>query len=255
MSINPPVITVDGPSGAGKGTLCRTLTEQLGWHLLDSGLIYRLLALVAKRQSIDILAQAPLASLAEQLDAKFVTTVSGVQVYFAGEDVTPQLASEQIGSLASQVAALPWVRAALLPRQRAFRQFPGLIADGRDMGTVVFPDALVKIFLYASLEERAERRHRQLQEKGVSATFAQVLYEMRERDYNDTHRHVAALAAAEGALLLDSTAVPFERVVDSALRYIQQKFAGQPPTEHLIQSAHKLAVKLAIKPPTTGSVA
>ncbi|WP_278400672.1 (d)CMP kinase, partial [Hafnia paralvei] len=163
MTAIAPVITVDGPSGAGKGTLCKALAESLGWCLLDSGAIYRVLALAALHHQVDITSEEALVPLAAHLDVRFVAQNGQLQVILEGEDVSNEIRTESVGSTASQAAAFPRVREALLRRQRAFREFPGLIADGRDMGTVVFPDAPVKIFLDASSEERARRRMLQLQ--------------------------------------------------------------------------------------------
>lgn len=214
-----PVITVDGPSGAGKGTLCQALAENLGWHLLDSGAIYRVLALAALHHNVDITSEETLVPLAVHLDVQFVTQDNQLQVILEGEIVTSQIRNETIGNTASQAAALPRVREALLRRQRAFRESPGLIADGRDMGTIVFPDAPVKIFLDASAEERAQRRMLQLQENGLCVRFERLLSEIQERDYRDRSRAVAPLVPASDALILDSTNMPIEEVIERALVY------------------------------------
>lgn len=174
MTAIAPVITIDGPSGAGKGTLCKTMAEALQWHLLDSGAIYRVLALAALHHHVDVASEDALVPLASHLDVRFVSTNGNLEVILEGEDVSGEIRTQEVANAASQVAAFPRVREALLRRQRAFRELPGLIADGRDMGTVVFPDAPVKIFLDASSEERAHRRMLQLQEKGFSVNFERL---------------------------------------------------------------------------------
>ncbi|MGL4545007.1 MAG: (d)CMP kinase [Plesiomonas sp.] len=220
-SVNP-VITVDGPSGAGKGTLCKALAEQLGWHLLDSGAIYRVLAMAALHHHIDIESEDALVPLAAHLDVQFKSVDGHVCVILEGEDVSHDIRTETVGNIASRAAAFPRVREALLRRQRAFRTAPGLIADGRDMGTVVFPDAPVKIFLDASAEERAQRRMLQLQAKGFDVNFERLLVEIRERDHRDRNRAVAPLIAADDALLLDSTEMPIEQVIETAMEYVRK---------------------------------
>ncbi|PHI31373.1 (d)CMP kinase [Budvicia aquatica] len=219
MAAIAPVITVDGPSGAGKGTLCQALAENLGWHLLDSGAIYRVLALAALHHNVDITSEEALVPLAVHLDVQFITQENKLQVILEGEVVTSQIRNETVGNTASQAAALPRVREALLRRQRAFREFPGLIADGRDMGTIVFPDAPVKIFLDASAEERAQRRMLQLQQNGLCVKFERLLSEIQERDYRDRNRAVAPLVPASDALILDSTNMSIEEVIEHALVY------------------------------------
>ncbi|MBW7982393.1 (d)CMP kinase [Enterobacillus tribolii] len=225
MTAIVPVITVDGPSGAGKGTLCKALAETLGWHLLDSGAIYRVLALAALHHQVDISSEEALVPLAAHLDVRFVAQSGQLQVILEGEDVSNEIRTETVGNTASQAAAFPRVREALLRRQRAFREAPGLIADGRDMGTVVFPDAPVKIFLDASAEERTHRRMHQLQEKGFSVNFDRLLAEIQERDYRDRNRAVAPLVPAQDALLLDSTRMSIEQVIDRALGYVREKLS------------------------------
>lgn len=218
---NAPVITVDGPSGAGKGTLCMLLAERLGFQILDSGAIYRVLALAALHHGLDLSSEDVLVPLAVNLDVEFVPEGDLVKVILEGEDVSTQLRSNETADAASKVAVLPRVREALLRRQRAFAQAPGLIADGRDMGTVVFPQAEVKIFLDASAEERANRRLKQLQNKGFDGKFADILREIEERDHRDRNRAVAPLRPAEGALELDSTELSIDAVTDKAYQYIQ----------------------------------
>lgn len=214
-----PVITVDGPSGAGKGTLCQALANEFGWQLLDSGAIYRVLALAALHHHVDIHSEDALVPLAANLDVRFVPEGNILKVILEGEDVSIQIRTETVGNTASQAATFPRVREALLRRQRAFRSLPGLIADGRDMGTVVFPDAPVKIFLDASAIERAHRRMKQLQEKGFDVNFERLLTEIEERDYRDRNRSVAPLIAAKDALVLDSTSMSIEEVIEKAHTY------------------------------------
>ncbi|ODQ00010.1 MULTISPECIES: (d)CMP kinase [Salinivibrio] len=226
MPTQAPVITVDGPSGAGKGTLCMRLAEKLQWHLLDSGAIYRVLALAAIHHDVDTTSEDALVPLAANLDVQFIAEGELVKVILEGEDVSATLRTEQVGNQASKVAALPRVREALLRRQRAFAGEPGLIADGRDMGTVVFPQAEVKIFLDASAQERARRRQQQLQEKGVNVTFDRLLSEIQERDDRDRNRAVAPLRPAPDALVLDSTSLSIDEVIEQALAFIESKLSA-----------------------------
>ncbi|WKY57189.1 MULTISPECIES: (d)CMP kinase [Vibrio] len=226
MPSQSPVITVDGPSGAGKGTLCMLLADKLGFHLLDSGAIYRVLALAAIHHGVDTESEDALVPLATHLDVQFIAEGELVKVILEGEDVSGELRKEETGMAASKVAALPRVREALLRRQRAFSTAPGLVADGRDMGTVVFPEAEAKIFLDASAEERASRRLKQLQQKGLDVKFDDLLSEIQERDDRDRNRPVAPLRPAEDALVLDSTSMNIEQVVEKALHYIESKLAG-----------------------------
>ncbi|MCD9500912.1 (d)CMP kinase [Photobacterium phosphoreum] len=223
MSTHAPVITVDGPSGAGKGTLCMLLAEKLGWNLLDSGAIYRVLALAALHHGVDTESEDALVPLAAHLDVQFVAEGELVRVILEGEDVSDTLRTEKVGNAASKVAALPRVREALLRRQRAFNEQPGLVADGRDMGTVVFTSAEVKIFLDASAEERATRRMNQLQKKGLDVSFTSLLSEIQERDYRDRNRAVAPLRPANDALVLDSTEMSIEQVLEKVLAYVDAK--------------------------------
>lgn len=210
-----PVITLDGPGGAGKGTIAKLVARHLGWHLLDSGALYRLTALSALKNDVGLEDEAALIKLAAGLDVEFLVTPElEIQVLLAGEDVGGQLRTEEAGAAASRVAALAGVRTALLERQRQFQQPPGLVADGRDMGTVVFPDAPLKIFLTASLEERARRRYNQLKEQGVSANIQSLLQELAERDERDANRKVAPLRPAEDAIILDSTELGIDEVFD-----------------------------------------
>ena len=215
-----PVVAIDGPSGSGKGTVCSRLARQLGWHLLDSGALYRLLALAATRHGIALDNEAALETLAANLDVQFVAAVEGLhgqRILLEGEEVGDELRTEQAGAGASQVAALPAVRCALLQRQRDFRVAPDLVADGRDMGTVVFSDAPLKVFLTASAEERARRRYLQLKDRVPGVTLPSLLEEIRVRDERDTQRAVAPLKPAHDALLLDSTALSIEQVLERIL--------------------------------------
>lgn len=223
MSIQAAIITVDGPSGVGKGTLCVLLAKKLGWHLLDSGAIYRVLALAAMHHGIDLESEDALVPLATHLDVQFIGEGDLLKVILEGEDVSCELRKEETGMAASKIAALPRVRDALLNRQRDFVKAPGLVADGRDMGTVVFPNAPVKIFLDASAPERAKRRMNQLQLKGLDVNFDSLLIEIQQRDERDRNRKVAPLCPADDALVLDSTSLHIGQVFELALAYIKSK--------------------------------
>ncbi|WP_440877297.1 (d)CMP kinase [Thalassotalea sp. PLHSN55] len=224
MQESIPVITIDGPSGAGKGTAARLVAEQLGWHLLDSGAIYRVLAVATQHHNIAIEEEEPLIPIAAHLDVQFEITSDGEsKVILEGEDVTTSIRTEEVGAIASKVAAFPRVREALLRRQRAFKLAPGLVADGRDMGTVVFIDAPVKVFLTASAEERAQRRFNQLKEKGFDVKIGRLLDDIRQRDERDQNRKVAPLVPAEGALTVDSTDLSIQEVVNKILSFANGK--------------------------------
>lgn len=219
-----PVITIDGPSGSGKGTVSRIVAQNLRWHFLDSGALYRLLALAADRQGVPLDDEPALARLAPALAITFDPAGQGdVRVFLSNQDVTDEIRSETCGNAASKVAAQPMVRAALLERQRAFRELPGLVADGRDMGTVVFPDAPVKIFLTASAGERAKRRYKQLKEKGMDVRLSALLKEIEERDARDSTRSVAPLRPAPDAQVVDTTGVAVEQVVDQVMALVKQR--------------------------------
>ena len=209
-----PVLTIDGPSGSGKGTLAQQMAEKLGWHYLESGAIYRVLAQAALKHQIDLTDETALASIAGQLDVQFVLKDGQLQVVLEDEDVSLLIRSEQAGNAASKVAAFPAVRSALLQRQRDFCQPPGLVTDGRDMGTVVFPDAPYKVFLTASAEVRAERRYKQLKEKGIDSNLSDLVAEISERDERDMQREVAPLRPADDAVILDSTQLGIEAVLE-----------------------------------------
>ena len=220
-----PVVTVDGPSGVGKGTLCAFLSRTLGWHLLDSGAIYRLLGLAAKRRDVDSSDIAGLTRLAEGLDIAFLTPEDGsaTRALLNNEDVTADIRTEEAGAMASLVAPHSEVRAALLERHRNFRRAPGLVADGRDMGTVVFQDAPVKLFLTASAEERAARHYKQLIQQGVSANLAALSVDIAERDRRDTARVNAPLRPATDAVSIDTTGVSIDEVAQVALKAVESR--------------------------------
>ena len=209
----PPVITVDGPGGSGKGTISRRLARKLGWNFLDSGALYRLVALAAMDRGIEPDNEIALAELALVLDARFEEEEDDTRVILNGEDVTDQLRSEAVGAFSSRVAAQPAVREALLERQRSFRGEPGLVADGRDMGTVVFPDASQKFYLTASVSERAKRRHKQLKEKGESVNLSRLFRDIEERDRRDETRDIAPLVPAKDAVHIDSTELSIDEVM------------------------------------------
>lgn len=224
MQESTPVITIDGPSGAGKGTVARLVAEKLGWELLDSGAIYRVLAIAIAHHGLSTDDEEGLVPVAAHLDVQFTISDEGDgRVILEGEDVTNSIRTEEVGALASKVAAFPRVREALLRRQRAFRVSPGLIADGRDMGTVVFKDAPVKVFLTASAEERAQRRFRQLKDKGFDVKIGRLLDDIRLRDERDTNREVAPLVPAEDALVIDSTELSIDEVVGKILALANEK--------------------------------
>jgi len=218
-----PIITVDGPSGAGKGTLSAKLAEMFRWRFLDSGAIYRVLAVASVHHGIMASDEAGLVPLATGLDVTFVGDEGNISIILEGEDVTDDIRTEEVGSIASQIAAIPTVREALLRRQRAFADKPGLVADGRDMGTIVFPNADAKIFLTASAEARANRRFNQLINKGHNVKLCRLLNDIQARDERDANRSVAPLVPADDALVIDSTDMNITQVVEKAKQFIESK--------------------------------
>lgn len=232
-----PVITIDGASGTGKGTVGQLLAKRLGWKFLDSGVLYRVLALAAQKHCVALDNKEALEVLAEHLDVQFIAQENVLPlVILEGEDVTSTIRTEKIGNAASIVAALPVVRASLLSRQRAFREAPGLVADGRDMGTVVFPDAELKIFLLASPKERALRRFNQLKEKGINATLSDLINELLERDKRDQERVVAPLKPADDAICIETDSLTAEQVVERILLEFEDQDGKKafPATTHLM---------------------
>ncbi len=218
---NVPVIAIDGPTASGKGTVAQRVAERLGWHYLDSGSLYRIAALAATRAGLklDAASENAVAAMARALDIRFVED----KVFLAGQDVSDDIRQESSGQNASIVAAMPLVRAALLQRQRDFRVEPGLVCDGRDMGSVVFPDAELKIFLTASVDARAERRTKQLKQKGMSAIMADVVKELRIRDDRDMNRPVAPLQRLDDAQLLDTNEISADEAVERIIAWYQSK--------------------------------
>ncbi|MBK5936774.1 MAG: (d)CMP kinase [Halorhodospira halophila] len=217
----PPVLAIDGPSGAGKGTVAKAVVLALGWHFLDSGALYRLTGLYCQRQGVAADDAPRAAELAAVLPAEFRVADGAERILLDGDDVSAELRTETTGALASQVAALQAVRDALLQRQRDFRRPPGLVADGRDMGTVVFPDAPVKVFLTASAEERARRRYNQLKEQGADVSLASLSEEIAERDRRDASRTTAPLKPAPDAEYLDTTGLAIETVIERVLAQVR----------------------------------
>jgi len=215
-----PVLTIDGPSGAGKGTVSRAVAKKLGWNYLDSGSIYRSLAIAVLKQGVDLADESAIVSVAQTMALEF-DCHDELVVRLDGVDITAKLGLESTGSAASIIAALPEVRRILLQKQQDFKQLPGLVADGRDMGTVVFPDAENKVFLTASAVERARRRYKQLIEKGIDANLLQITTEIEERDRRDSERKNAPLAMADGALYIDSSEMTLDAVIDEVLNLIR----------------------------------
>jgi cytidylate kinase len=218
-----PIITIDGPSGSGKGTLCKLLADRLNYHLLDSGALYRLVGLAAEHHGVSTENELAVADIAACLDVQFKAQGDGVQVVLEGEDVSQAIRTEVCGMNASKVASLTLVRKALKGRQRAFAELPGLVADGRDMGTVIFPEAQVKVFLTASAQERADRRYKQLKSKGLSASLSGILTDIQKRDERDENRSVAPLKPSDDALVIDCTHMSILDVEQKILTYIHSK--------------------------------
>ena len=227
---NAPVLTIDGPSGAGKGAVSARVADLLGWHLLDSGAVYRAVALAVLDAGIDAGDEAAVVRLCEGLALDFAAGEDGISVLLAGTPVDQRLRTEEVSVMASRVAALPAVRAALLDLQRRFRRLPGLVADGRDMGTVVFSDAPYKVFLEASVEERANRRYKQLKKKGESVKFLRLFRDLEERDRRDRERAVSPTVPAADAVVIDSTHLGLEQVVDQVLALVRQPPGSEETT-------------------------
>ncbi len=224
-----PILTIDGPSGSGKGTVSRAVAQRLGWHYLDSGALYRAVGLAAAWENIDLSDADAVAACAARTEIRFVPVGEGEpHVFVNGKDATHQLRMETAGAAASAIAAHPPVRAALVDLQHQFRQAPGLVADGRDMGTVIFPETPYKVFLTASAEERARRRYKQLKEKGVSVNLDSLLHEIAARDERDAGRAVAPLKPADNAVIVDSTGTAITEVIERVLSVLPDSLR-QPP--------------------------
>ncbi|MDH5471260.1 MAG: (d)CMP kinase [Gammaproteobacteria bacterium] len=220
-----PVVTIDGPSGAGKGTIAQNVARELGWGLLDSGSLYRLTALACIQQTIDFEDLSAIELIARNLPVSFQSVPDGLKIFLNNEDVSDAIREETIGMAASKVAAMGGVRDALLERQRAFVSAPGLIADGRDMGTTVFPQAPLKIFMTASCEERAQRRYKQLKEKGISVSLAALVADLKARDEQDSNRPISPLRPADDAIMIDTSNMSIEQVTQKVLELVKQTFS------------------------------
>jgi cytidylate kinase len=231
MGQDAPVVAIDGPSGSGKGTIAQALALELGWHRLDSGALYRSVGLAGQRKGIAMTDAEALAAMTRNLDLTFAADETGESVVLEGQDISSAIRSEEAGAAASAVAAVPAVREALLARQRAFAIPPGLVADGRDMGTVVFPDAVLKVFLTASPAARAERRHKQLIEKGISVSLRDLSKGISDRDERDASRSVAPLRPADDARVLDSTDLRPAQVVQQVLDWLADLGLSVTPTK------------------------
>ena len=217
-----PVVTIDGPGGSGKGTVSQLLAQRLGWNYLDSGALYRLVALAVEERGVTVADAAAIADLAAQLDVRFEWRDGQFETLMDGAPVSARLRSESVSALASHVAAIPEVRSALIARQRAYRQAPGLVADGRDMGTVIFPAATLKIFLTASVAERAQRRYKQLKDKGENVTLSRLFRDIEKRDTRDRTRPVAPLIPANDAHIIDSTELGIIEVLERILKLLEE---------------------------------
>ncbi|MEY3220803.1 MAG: hypothetical protein RIT27_2160 [Pseudomonadota bacterium] len=220
---NIPILTIDGTSGVGKGTAAATIAQKLGWNLLDSGAIYRALAIAALRQNIQLDQQDILTQLAKNIDLRFEAAEGEVTVFLSDQNITKDIRSEEAGNAASKIAVFQLVRTALLDRQRAFAQPKGLVADGRDMGTVVFPEAWLKVFLTASIEERAKRRYKQLKKKGIEASLPDLIHALNERDARDRQRSVAPLQPATDAIIIDTSQLSVNDVINEIMHLIHQR--------------------------------
>jgi len=228
---NIPVIAVDGPSGTGKGTVCSHLANWLSWNFLDSGALYRILAVAAEKHHLETNNEAAIAELAESLDVVFLRPEPGkdVTVIYEGSDISHEIRTEECGNSASQIAALPEVRSALLERQRKFRQLPGLVADGRDMGTVVFADAPLKIYLIATAAERAKRRYKQLKQKGFSVNLPRLTADIAERDTRDSQRTISPLKPADDAIVVDTTTLEISAVIQKIEKLVRETLPDACP--------------------------
>ncbi|MBA2655090.1 MAG: (d)CMP kinase [Gammaproteobacteria bacterium] len=223
MSSSPPVITIDGPSASGKGTIARLIAKRMKWHYLESGALYRVTAFAALQSNISSDNVIALADLAQNLPVKFLSD-DMTKIFWSDHDITDEIHTEQYGNLASKIAAIPEVRAALLTRQRFFCTPPGLVTDGRDMGTVVFPEAKLKFFLVADCEERAKRRYMQLKKKGINVSLGSILEELAERDFRDQHRVVSPLKPASDAISIDTTQLNIEQTFEQFMEHVRQIF-------------------------------
>lgn len=225
MATNIPIITIDGPSGVGKGTLALELCRKLGWHILDSGALYRLSALAALQDKLDLEREDDVAHTARNLEVRFETIADEIRVMLRDEDVTARIRQEDIGMAASKIAKYQSLRDALLQMQRDYAGPPGLVADGRDMGTTVFPEAALKLFITASCEERAQRRYKQLKQKGINASLADLESDLRARDEQDANRKVSPLKPADDAIVIDTTELSIDDVNRQVLQLVQERFS------------------------------
>ena len=229
MSETAPVICLDGPSGVGKGTICLAIAKYLGWHILDSGSLYRITALQVTRSfpdsNVDSINEIQLVEITDKLSISYAQENEELMIFLNGENITELIRNEKIGAIASKIAVIPAVREALLARQRAFLQQPGLVADGRDMGTVVFPDAVLKIYLTASAEERAKRRYKQLKDKGIDVNLPSLVEELRLRDERDMNRQAAPLKPASDAIIIDTTTLDIKQVTNDVIYWVDQRIS------------------------------